>query len=112
MNLAYQNGDHGIDNLGATSQTIVGNTVFQNVTAGINLEGGSTGGAVANNISVDNGLNSPRTVGDIRVDGTSQTGTTVDSNLVYLHGPGTYYVWGTTNYPSLSAFASASGQEG
>jgi len=39
VNLAYRNGDHGIDNLGATNQTILGNTVFQNVTAGINLEG-------------------------------------------------------------------------
>lgn len=110
-NVSYRNGDHGIDDYQATGQRIVGNSVYRNTTAGINLEGGSTGGTVANNISVDNGLNSPRTVGDIRVDPNSQAGTTVDSNLVYLHGPGTYYVWGTTNYASLSAFTAAAGQE-
>ena len=64
-----------------------------------------------NNISVDNGLNSPRSVGDIRVDAASQSGAVVNANLVYLHAPGAYYVWGTTNYGSLSAFAAATGQE-
>lgn len=110
-NVSYHNGDHGIDDYQSANQRIIGNTVYRNTTAGINLEGGSTGGLVANNISVDNGLNSPRTVGDVRVDGASQTGTILDSNLVYLHGPGTYYVWSTTNYASLALFASASGQE-
>ena len=41
--------------------TIIGNSVHRNVTAGINLEGSSTGGLLANNISVDNGIHSPRT---------------------------------------------------
>ena len=110
-NVSYRNGDHGIDDYQATGERIVGNSVYRNTTSGINLEGGSTGGSVANNISVDNGLSSPRTVGDIRVDAASQAGTTVDRNLVYLHGPGTYYVWGTTNYATLAAFATATGQE-
>jgi parallel beta-helix repeat protein len=110
-NVSYRNGDHGIDDYQATGERIVGNSVYRNTTAGINLEGGSTGGSVANNISVDNGLNSPRTVGDIRVDAASQAGTTVDRNLVYLHGPGTYYVWGTANYATLAAYAAATGQE-
>jgi parallel beta-helix repeat protein len=110
-NLTYRNGDHGIDDYGAANEQIVGNSVYANTTAGINLEGGSTGGLVENNVSVDNGLASPRTVGDIRVDGTAQTGTAVDYNLVYLHAPGTYYVWGTTLYTSLAAFRTAAGQE-
>ncbi len=110
-NVSYRNGDHGIDDFQATNQRIISNSVYRNATAGINLEGGSTGGLVENNISVDNGLGSPRTVGDIRVDSTSQTGTVVNANLVYLHAPGAYYVWGTTNYGSLSAFTSATGQE-
>ncbi len=38
-NLSYGNGDHGIDNNAAPGNTIVGNTVQGNVTAGINLEG-------------------------------------------------------------------------
>jgi parallel beta-helix repeat protein len=110
-NVTYRNGDHGVDDYAAPNQRIVGNTVYDNATAGINVEGGSTGGLVANNISVDNGLGSPRSVGNIRVDGTSQTGTSVDSNLVYLHAPGANYVWGTTNYPTQAGFAAASGKE-
>ena len=38
-NLVYGNGDHGIDVLNSTDTVIVSNTVFDNVTAGINLEG-------------------------------------------------------------------------
>jgi len=110
-NVTYRNGDHGIDNYQATGERIVGNSVYRNATAGINLEGGSTGGLVENNISVDNGLGSPRSVGDIRVDASAQPGTTVNYNLVYLHAPGAYYVWGTTSYVGLASFATASGQE-
>jgi parallel beta-helix repeat protein len=110
-NLAYRNGDHGIDNLGATNQMIVGNTVFKNVTAGINLEGGSTGGTVQNNISVDNGIGSPRTKGNIRVDSNSISGTTVDHDLVQISSSGYMFVWGTTSYNTLSAFRTATGQE-
>lgn len=111
-NVAYDNGDHGIDDLGAVNQRIVSNTVFHNVTAGINAEGGSTGVSIRNNISVDNGTpTSPRTKGDIRVDSTSQTGSVVDSNLVFQDGAATYYTWGTTQYGSLAAFRAATGQE-
>lgn len=110
-NVSWNNGDHGIDDYGAGSQRIIGNTIFHNLTAGINLEGGSSGGTVVGNISVDNGMNSPRTVGNIRVDPTAQAGTTVNRNLVFLHGPGAEYVWGTTAYATLAAFAAATGQE-
>ena len=37
-------------------------------TAGINVEGNSTGATLANNISVDNGINSPRTHSNIRIE--------------------------------------------
>ncbi len=110
-NVTYRNGDHGIDDYQAPGQRIISNSVYRNTTSGINVEGGSTNALVANNVSVDNGLGSPRAVGDIRVDGASQTGAVVNSNVVFLHAPGAYYVWGTTNYASLSAFATASGQE-
>jgi hypothetical protein len=110
-NVSYRNGDHGIDDYQSTNARIVANSVYRNVTAGINIEGGSTGALVTNNISVDNGLSSPRSVGDIRVDASAQSGTVVNTNLVYLHAPGAYYEWGTVNYPSLSTFAAASGQE-
>ena len=119
-NLAYFNGDHGIDDLGSTNQRIISNTVWGNYAAGINVEGSSTGATVENNIAVDNGHNvSPcftppcnsRTRGNIRVDSTSTTGTTVNYNLVYLTTPDTMYVWGSTSYTSQKDFQGATGQE-
>ncbi len=111
-NLTYDNGDHGIDDLGSTGQRIISNTVYNNVAAGINVEGSSTGATIEDNISVDNGINSPRTKSNIRVDSNSTSGTTVNYNLVYLSVSGqVQYVWGSTSYTSLSAFQSATGQE-
>jgi parallel beta-helix repeat protein len=110
-NLTYGNGDHGIDDLGSTNQRIISNTVYDNVAAGINVEGSSTGATIVNNISVNNGIDSPRTHSNIRVDSTSTDGATVDYNLVFLTDPDTMYVWGETSYTSLSAFQAATGQE-
>ncbi len=118
-------GDHGIDNYGVTGGSVVGNTVYANVSAGINLEGvpsGTTAGySIADNVAVDNAIGCPdgaggtfkcpRTRGNIRVDATSQLGTSVDFDLVNLSVAGTMMVWGSTSYTSLSAFRSASGQE-
>src|SRR6266704_2646780 len=111
-NLAYGNGDHGIDDLGSTNQRIISNTVYDNVAAGINVEGSSTGATIENNIAVDNGIDSPRTSGNIRVDSTSITGTTVNWNLVFLSVPGQdMYVWGSDKSGSLQAFRGATGME-
>jgi parallel beta-helix repeat protein len=110
-NLAYGNGDHGIDDLGSTGQRIISNTVYDNVAAGINVEGSSTGATIENNIAVDNGINSPRTSGNIRVDSTSTTGTTVNFNLVFLTVPDVMYQWGADKYNSLKEFKGATGQE-
>src|SRR6266568_3274491 len=110
-NLAYGNGDHGIDDLGSTNQRIISNTVYDNVAAGINVEGSSTGATIENNIAVDNGINSPRTSGNIRVDSTSTTGTTVNYNLVFLSVPDVMYQWGSDKYDSLQAFRAATGME-
>src|SRR6478672_514563 len=118
-------GDHGIDDYAVTGSTIVGNTVYDNVAAGINLEGvpsgTSSGFTFANNVAVDNAascpngaggtVKCPRTRGDIRVDATSQLGTRLDYDLVNLSVSGTMMVWGSTSYTSLAAFQAASGQE-
>jgi parallel beta-helix repeat protein len=109
-NVSYRNGDHGIDNLGTTNQRIISNSVYKNVTAGINIEGSSTGAIVVNNISVDNGINSPRTHSDIRIESGSTSGAVVDSNVVWLNANDTLYVWNSTSYTTLSAFRAASGQ--
>lgn len=111
-NVTYENGDHGIDNLGATNQVITGNTVYRNVAAGINVEGFSTGAQIFNNIAVDNGVNSPRTKSNIRVDKDSLTGTVLDFNLTYLSTvAGPDYIWGTAWYNTVTAFRTATGQE-
>ena len=110
-NLTYNNGDHGIDDLTCTGQRIIANTAYKNVTAGINVEGNSTGATLSNNVSVDNGIKSPRTHSDIRIENGSTAGTTMDYDLVYLTVPDTILIWSSTSYSSLAAFRSASGQE-
>jgi len=110
-NVAYNNGDHGIDDSFAAGATIVANTVYKNVTAGINVEGNSTGATLANNISVDSGIKSPRTHSDIRVESGSTAGTTMDHDLVYLSTADTLLIWNSVSYTSLAAFQAASGQE-
>jgi hypothetical protein len=82
------------------------------VTAGINVEGGSTGARIRNNISVDNGIASPRTRSNIRVDKASTSGTTMDDDLVHLTKAGeVQLIWNSTSYYSLSAFKAATKQE-
>lgn len=113
-NLSYGNGDHGIDHNAAPNNIIIGNTVHGNVTSGINLEATSSGATLANNIAVDNGLQRqvgggtvPGTKpGNIYVDSTSVSGTTMNYDLVY-HSTGTGLVqiwWGSNSYTSLAAF--------
>jgi parallel beta-helix repeat protein len=110
-NVAYRNGDHGIDDYVTTGQRIVANSVYHNLTAGINVEGNSTGATIANNISVDNGIASPRTHSDIRVESGSTSGTTMDYDLVHLSQADTILIWSSVSYSSLAAFRSATGQE-
>jgi parallel beta-helix repeat protein len=111
-NLCYDNGDHGIDISSAGSQRVIGNTVYRNVAAGINVEGPSSGTLVVNNISVDNAINGPRSRGNIRVDSQSTSGTTLDYDEVFLSQSGqVQLIWGSTSYSTLSAFRSATGLE-
>jgi parallel beta-helix repeat protein len=111
-NVIYNNGDHGIDNTGGSPNTrIIANSVYKNETAGINVEGTSTGVTITNNISMDNGIASPRTHSDIRVESGSTSGTTMDYDLVYLSTPDTLLIWNSVAYTSLAAFKSATGQE-
>ena len=61
--------------------------------------------------SVDNGIGSPRTHSDIRIEHGSTAGTTVDYDLVHLSTADTLLIWDSVSYKSLSAFQAASGQE-
>lgn len=117
-NLTYGNGDHGVDCNNSPYNTIIGNTVQGNHTAGINIEGssspGSSGAKIMNNVSVDNGI-APITgqKSNIRVDASSVPGTTMDYNLVYLTSAGTVQIqWNSASYATLVAFkAAVPGQE-
>lgn len=118
-------GDHGIDDLDVTGNQITGNTVYSNTSAGINVEGLPAGTAsgitIENNISVDNAINCPDgnggtttcpgTKGDVRVDSTSQTGTVLDRDVLWLDSPGYLATWGNTSYKTLAELQAASGQE-
>ena len=110
-NVTYENDDHGIDVYSSTGERVIGNSVYKNVTAGINVEGVSTGATIANNISVDNGINSPRTKSNIRVESGSTSGTTMDYDVVRLTASGPLLIWNSVSYTSLASFRSATGQE-
>jgi parallel beta-helix repeat protein len=112
-NVTYGNGDHGIDLVTSRNNRVIGNSVFDSVTAGINVEGGSTGATLANNIAVDNAVGSPRAAGNIRVDSQSSLATTVDYDLVHQSGgpAAQNFNWNGFGYSTLSQFRAAVGQE-
>jgi parallel beta-helix repeat protein len=112
-NVSYNNGDHGVDVTGHSRRTrVLANTIYGNVTAGVNLEGGAVGATVANNISVQNGVASPRTASNIRVDTSSVSGTSLDYDVVSIdRGQDVLLIWNSVSYTSLAAFRATTGQE-
>ncbi|GAA1563931.1 right-handed parallel beta-helix repeat-containing protein [Kribbella karoonensis] len=117
LNLSYDNGDHGIDDLNVTGGRLIGNTVYRNCTTGINVEGTSGNYLVYNNVAVDNavypayaGIACARRTGNIGIWDSAPSSTTVDHNLVWLTRSGTMYAFGTT-YTSLTAMRAATHQE-
>ncbi len=109
-NVSWSNGDHGIDVHNAVDARIVANTVVGNYDSGIEMTT-STNSRLANNISVDNGIGSLRTSGDIRADAASAPTSTVDDDVLWLRVPGVVVDWGGVKYASLADFRAATGQE-
>ncbi|TDU84149.1 PKD repeat protein [Kribbella voronezhensis] len=117
LNLTYNNGDHGIDDLNVTGGRLISNTVYRNCTSGINVEGTSGSYVIQNNVAVDNavypaynGIACARRAGNIGIWDSAPPTTTVDHNLVWLTKAGTMYVF-KTPYTSLPAMQTATGQE-
>jgi parallel beta-helix repeat protein len=117
LNVSYNNGDHGIDNLNVTGGRLIGNTIYHNCTSGINVEGTSGNYVVKNNIAVDNavypaynGISCNRRAGNIGIWDSAPPTTVVNRNLVWLTTSGTMYVFGSS-YTSLAAMRTATGQE-
>ena len=117
-NVIWHNGDHGIDVHSTSNDTVVANTVYKNYDSGIEMTG-STNTYLANNISVDNGINSARTSGQIRADATSAPSTVLDYDLLFQSAPlgsttagKTYFIdWAGSKYSTLAKFTAATGQE-
>ena len=110
-NVSYDNGDHGIDNFNASGSVVVANTVVRNATAGINFEGGSTNATSRDNIASDNAVGSTRTIGEIRVDESSEPGVSLNRDLVFHTGAGPLFEWSSQPYSTVAAFQTVSGQE-
>ena len=110
-NVSYGNGDHGIDVYGSTGNRVVANSVHSNVASGLNAEGSSTGTTFANNVAADNAVNGPRTLGNIRVDASSDTGSAMNDDLMYLSAPGVMAIWDGVQYSSVAALRTLTGQE-
>jgi len=110
-NRLYRNGDHGIDNKSSDTTLIVANTVHGNTDSGIEVVNSSSV-KMANNISTDNGINSPRTEGNLRADALSAGSLTLNFDLVFLSSPGVMIDWNGTAYSSLADFVAATNKEG
>lgn len=110
-NVAYRNGDHGIDNKSSTGTAITANTVYRSVDSGIEVVSTATGVSLANNISVDNGINSPRTSGNIRVSSSAAGAVSLDDDVLWLSASGVMVDWAGTKYKTLAAFVLATGRE-
>ena len=109
-NVTYANGDHGIDVHNGLNNRVIANTVYANYDSGIEMTT-STGTVLANNVSVDNGIGSARTAGNVRVDSASVSTTTLNDDLVFLRVAGDVIDWNGAKYASLAAFRTATGQE-
>jgi parallel beta-helix repeat protein len=117
LNVTYNNGDHGIDNLNVTGGRVISNTVYRNCTSGINVEGTSGNYVVKDNVAVDNavyaaynGIACARRAGNIGVWDSALPTTIVDHNLVWLTKTGTLYVFKSA-YTTIAAMQVATGQE-
>ncbi|WP_238157418.1 PKD domain-containing protein [Kribbella sp. VKM Ac-2571] len=108
-NISYGNGDHGFDTLTSTGVQYLNNTAYGNRRDGLSVEGNSTGATVANNLLVDNGT--AATEYDLYVDAGSYSGLTADRDMAYNHVAAPSAKVNGVIYNTLTAFATATGQE-
>jgi parallel beta-helix repeat protein len=108
-NISYGNGDHGFDTLSTTGVRYLNNTSYGNARDGISIEGSSTGATLANNLMVDNGVDTNEF--DLYVDAGSMSGFSADWDVAYNHAVQAPVKVNGTIYPTFSAFVSATGLE-
>jgi hypothetical protein len=99
---------------GAPGTDVTGNTIHTICSAGISVEGASTGVTVENNIvqptAVTVGADPCAAGTGISVSADSEAGSVVDYNLIDPSAGEPPYDWGGTSYTSLVAFQTASDQ--
>ena len=108
-NVSHHNGDHGFDTNKATGTRYVSNTCYGNLKDGFSVEGTSTGTTLANNIAVDNGLESNEF--DLFVDAGSVAGFSSDYDIFHKSAPGAVVRFNLVAYATLDDFAAATGNE-
>jgi hypothetical protein len=98
----------------ATGTAFTSNTVSPTCGTAIDLTGNSTGTTVENNVVEDFSGGAPEpcdgVTGEVAVSTGSIPQTTLDYNVVYSGNHSLLYLWGTTQYQSAAALASATGQ--
>jgi hypothetical protein len=119
----------GIQATGVSGLNIAGNTIQRGCTAGIDVEGSSTGVAIENNLLEDANPTTDVSLGgyqqactsaslawapDITVASGSSSATTADYNDFYVYSADATapYSWAGVSYASLGAFETATGQGG
>ena len=109
QNRSWSNGDHGFDHLNTTGSLDVGNVAYGNFMDGFSIEGSATGTRLYNCIGVDNGLTTGRF--DLWVEAGSTNGFVSDYNIFWNATGVAPFKYGSTTYPTIGAYRTASGQD-
>lgn len=109
QNLAWNNADHGFDNLNSTGITHLGDVAWRNVYDGFAVDGTSTGSTFYDCVAVDNGLTTDRF--DLWVDQGSAAGFVSDYNIFWNSSSVPPVKYMGVLYSSVTAYSSASGQD-
>jgi hypothetical protein len=109
-NISYANQDHGFDIRECDGPRLVSNTAWANVNDGYSIEGGVSNAYLRNNIGSDNGLLTNGN--DLWVDVGSTVGFSSNHDVFYRSSAsGNTIEYNGGLYPSVAAFASATGNE-
>jgi len=109
LNLSWNNGDHGYDDLYVTGTIHVCDVAYGNYRDGFSIEGSATGTQLFNCIAVDNGLATGEF--DLWIDASSTNGFVSNYNIFWNSTSQPPIKYGTTTHALLGSYASASGQD-
>jgi parallel beta-helix repeat protein len=108
QNLAWSNGDHGIQHSGSHGNRHIGEVVWGNGDDGISVRSGSTGNSLFNCIVENNGL--AAIAYEIFVDSTSTAGWSSDDNVIW-NSYARPFKFGNTAYGNVQFFTAATGND-